>query len=522
MVLAGGAWIATHRGPAPAAGDAARAHAHRTPARVTAIIGAPHGRRHRPRPPGGLRDPRRPAADRRLRRRGGRARARHARLRVRRGRPARPRARLPRRAGRPPRRARRGRVRLQGAARARPCCGCSRRRGSAATSPRAASCTWRCTPASRPSAIYLHGNAKSRAELRDGASRPGSGRSCSTTPRRRCGCRSSSRRAASSACSCASPPASTRDTHEAILTGQAGSKFGFAPDDARALIADPPAGLRIAGLHMHLGSQLFALEPYRRAIRALGTLGEFPVLRPRRRARRALHGRRSPARRARPGCAGMVEAAHARARRRGRELVLEPGRALVANAGVTLYGVESVKAGAAAGAARRRRRRHVRQPAPDALRRRLRGARRRRAWAPAAWRHGRRQALRVRRRARARRPAARSAPRRRDRDPGDRRLRLRARQQLQRPAPPAGGLLLGRDARAWWCAGRPTRSCMAATYEPFRVGLLGHGTVGAAFEPAAGAARGRGRSDRRPAPADQRRAHALAAATSRRSSPAPT
>ena len=26
---------------------------------------------------------------------------------------------------------------------------------------------------------------------------------------------------------------------------------------------------------MHLGSQLFALEPYRRAIRALATLGEF-------------------------------------------------------------------------------------------------------------------------------------------------------------------------------------------------------------------------------------------------------
>ena len=70
-------------------------------------------------------------------------------------------------------------------------------------------------------------------------------------------------------------PGVDADTHEAILTGQAGSKFGFAPDDARALIADPPAGLEIAGLHMHLGSQLFALEPYRRAIRALGTLGDF-------------------------------------------------------------------------------------------------------------------------------------------------------------------------------------------------------------------------------------------------------
>ena len=72
-------------------------------------------------------------------------------------------------------------------------------------------------------------------------------------------------------------PGVDADTHEAILTGQAGSKFGFAPADARALMADPPAGLEIAGLHMHLGSQLFALEPYRRAIRALASLGEFGV-----------------------------------------------------------------------------------------------------------------------------------------------------------------------------------------------------------------------------------------------------
>ncbi len=44
--------------------------------------------------------------------------------------------------------------------------------------------------------------------------------------------------------------------------------------------------------------------------------------------------------------AGMAEAAHAELGG-AVELVLEPGRALVANAGVTLYGVESVKDGAA-------------------------------------------------------------------------------------------------------------------------------------------------------------------------------
>ena len=140
-------------------------------------------------------------------------------------------------------------------------------------------------------------------------------------------------------------PGVDADTHEAILTGQAGSKFGFAPADARALIADPPAGLRIDGLHMHLGSQLFALEPYRRAIGALGTLGVFGTY--------DLGGglgvpyvAGDPQLDVETWVAGMVEAAHAELGG-DVELVLEPGRALVANAGVTLYAVESVKDGAA-------------------------------------------------------------------------------------------------------------------------------------------------------------------------------
>ncbi len=124
-----------------------------------------------------------------------------------------------------------------------------------------------------PARLYLHGNAKSRAELRmavdagvgtivldnaEEAARLGSlldGRGQRVLLR--------------------VTPGVDADTHEAILTGHAGSKFGFAPDGARALMADPPAGIEIAGLHMHLGSQLFALEPYRRAIHALSTLGEF-------------------------------------------------------------------------------------------------------------------------------------------------------------------------------------------------------------------------------------------------------
>ena len=194
-----------------------------------------------------------------------------------------------------------------------------------------------------PERLYLHGNAKSREELSmavqagvgtvvldnaDEASRLSAlldGRAQRVLLR--------------------VTPGVDADTHEAILTGQAGSKFGFAPDDARRLIAAPPAGLEIAGLHMHLGSQLFAMAPYRRAIRALASIGRFGVY--------DLGGglgvpytSGDPRLPAEEWVAGMVQAAHAELGA-DVELVLEPGRALVANAGVTLYRVESVKAGAA-------------------------------------------------------------------------------------------------------------------------------------------------------------------------------
>jgi diaminopimelate decarboxylase len=195
-----------------------------------------------------------------------------------------------------------------------------------------------------PERIYLHGNAKSRAELAM-AVEAGVGTIVLDNGEDALRLAELLAGRGTKRVLLRVTPGVDADTHEAILTGQAGSKFGFAPDDARALIADPPAGLEIAGLHMHLGSQLFALEPYRRAIRALSSLGDFGTY--------DLGGglgvpytADDPQLDVETWVAGMVEAAHAELGS-GRELVLEPGRALVASAGVTLYTVESVKTGAA-------------------------------------------------------------------------------------------------------------------------------------------------------------------------------
>ena len=136
-------------------------------------------------------------------------------------------------------------------------------------------------------------------------------------------------------------PGIDADTHAAILTGHAESKFGLDPREARALADDPPAHLDVRGFHFHLGSQLNDPTPYRAAVSVLAGLG--------RRAVYSLGGGYAVAYTAddRPpaieeAVAAVVEAAHDLLGP-GRELVLEPGRALVANAGVTLYTVESVK-----------------------------------------------------------------------------------------------------------------------------------------------------------------------------------
>jgi diaminopimelate decarboxylase len=135
------------------------------------------------------------------------------------------------------------------------------------------------------------------------------------------------------------------ETDEKISTGQADSKFGFAMSEAESAIARVRRtdGLLLRGVHAHIGSQLLSLEPFRREVAELAKLGDFPVWN----LGGGLGVRYTQAQPAPPTIEeyvdAIVEAAHAHGIGAGRRLLIEPGRALCANAGVTLYTVESVK-----------------------------------------------------------------------------------------------------------------------------------------------------------------------------------
>jgi diaminopimelate decarboxylase len=194
-----------------------------------------------------------------------------------------------------------------------------------------------------PARVYLHGNAKSDAELRQ-ALDAGVGHivldSIDELDRLE---RIAAERDVRQEVLVRVTPGVAGDTHQAISTGQADSKFGFSVDQARESIArlqDTPH-LELVGLHFHIGSQLFELEPFRAAVRAIAPLGDFPVYNLGGGLGVAYTAAQQP-----PAIEAYVEtivaAAHAELGP-GKRLLFEPGRALVANSTVTLYTVESVK-----------------------------------------------------------------------------------------------------------------------------------------------------------------------------------
>jgi diaminopimelate decarboxylase len=132
-------------------------------------------------------------------------------------------------------------------------------------------------------------------------------------------------------------------THDFIATGQIDSKFGFSIENAARAIelvnAQPALDLR--GLHMHIGSQIYELSSFRAAIEALAQLGRFPEYNLGGGLGVAYTGTDEP-----PPIEAFVENDVAAAHEflgSDIRLVLEPGRALVANSTVTLYTVQSVK-----------------------------------------------------------------------------------------------------------------------------------------------------------------------------------
>ncbi len=141
-------------------------------------------------------------------------------------------------------------------------------------------------------------------------------------------------------------------THEFVRTGQEDSKFGFGLGSGAAARAverlaalDAAGTLEFVGIHAHLGSQVFALEPFTQAV---GILAEFfaPLGLPELVVGGGLgvayvNGEEAPpmaqwANSVRRACrqAGIPDTVRVTA---------EPGRSIVAAAGVTLYRVGTIK-----------------------------------------------------------------------------------------------------------------------------------------------------------------------------------
>jgi diaminopimelate decarboxylase len=195
-----------------------------------------------------------------------------------------------------------------------------------------------------PVHIYLHGNAKSESELQE-ALQAGVGHVVldSFADLERLD-RAAGQIGHRQPVMIRVTPGVAGDTHQAISTGQADSKFGFSLDEAREAIAAARRAdhLELDGLHCHIGSQLFALEPFAEAVRAIAELDpDLPAYNVGGGLGVAYTSGQHP-----PSAAEyvdtVVQAAH---RWLGREkrLLLEPGRSLVAQSTVTLYTVETVK-----------------------------------------------------------------------------------------------------------------------------------------------------------------------------------
>ena len=136
-------------------------------------------------------------------------------------------------------------------------------------------------------------------------------------------------------------------THEFIATGQDDSKFGFTVKgglaDSAVRRASASTAVDLVGLHAHIGSQVFDVEPFARAIDVLAAFAapyDLPELSvggglgvP------YVEGESAPT------IGEWADAIHKACARAGvtSEVTAEPGRAIVAAAAITLYRVGTIK-----------------------------------------------------------------------------------------------------------------------------------------------------------------------------------
>jgi diaminopimelate decarboxylase len=136
-------------------------------------------------------------------------------------------------------------------------------------------------------------------------------------------------------------------THSYIQTGQADSKFGFGLEDGLARQAvervQASRNLELVGVHAHIGSQIFELEPYAKVIQLLADFIDFDC--------RLLNvggglGIAYTSEDEPPAIEDYVDLkvrAVQQSFSRPPRILIEPGRSLVGNAGVTLYRIGTVK-----------------------------------------------------------------------------------------------------------------------------------------------------------------------------------
>jgi diaminopimelate decarboxylase len=141
-------------------------------------------------------------------------------------------------------------------------------------------------------------------------------------------------------------PGVTADTHSHVLTGHEGSKFGLAPSDAAPLIKriESSQRLQMRGLHVHVGSQILDVQPFADSVAPVARLGEFPIY-----DLGGGLGARYTWSDEPPNVPDYLDALIGAAREHlpaAAQIIVEPGRSMVASAATTIYRVTTVKHGA--------------------------------------------------------------------------------------------------------------------------------------------------------------------------------